>query len=333
MSPVGAGVIGLGFMGRTHLEAYRQAGARIVAVCDGSAERLTGRVAGGGNIGAGGGERLFDPGEVVATADLDEMLSADGLDVVSVCTPTDTHVEVARRVIGAGKHVLVEKPVALEARPVEELGELARERGVLAMPAMCMRFWPAWAWVKAAVEDGRYGAVRAARFERLGARPTWGGGFYEDAQRAGGAIFDLHIHDTDFVVHLFGEPERAESAGDRDHVTTLYRYGAGGPAHVCAQGGWLRGAEAPFVMRMLIEFERAVAAFELGREGELRVYPAGGGEGRPELSAETGWEAEVAALVRAVERGEATPPATMESAAASTRVVQQELASLRGGER
>ncbi len=327
---VGVGVIGLGFMGRTHVEAYRDAGARLVAVCDGSPERLSGEAAAAGNIGEAAPERLFDPADLVATDDLDAFLAAPGLELVSVCTPTDTHEAIARRVIAAGKHAIVEKPVALDSGVVASLGAEAERAGVLCMPAMCMRFWPAWAWAKEAIDDGRLGAVRAARFERLGGQPTWGDGFYDDEARSGAALFDLHVHDTDFIVHLFGAPETVLTAGDPRHHTTVYRF-PGGPPHVSAQGGWLPGPTWPFTMRMLIELEGGVIDFELGRDPELRVHLASGDCERPGVGAQTGWQREIAAMVAAVERGDADPPATMRSAAASTAVLEAERESLRTG--
>jgi len=160
---VGVGVVGLGFIGRVHLNAYRDAGARLVAVCDGSAERLSGRAPSAGNIGEASEELAFDPGSITATTDLETFLATPGLDLVSICTPTDTHAPLARKVIGAGKHLIIEKPVALSSATVAELGRAADEAGVLCMPAMCMRFWPAWAWVKQAIDDGRYGARAGAR--------------------------------------------------------------------------------------------------------------------------------------------------------------------------
>ncbi len=332
VEPVGVGVIGLGFMGRIHVEAYRGAGARLVAVCDGAPARLRGEAGAQGNIDGGSAPaRLFDPAKVHATPDLDAFLATPSLDLVSVCTPTDTHAEIAGRVIDAGKHLIIEKPVALEAGTVAALGEHAAAAGVLCMPAMCMRFWPAWAWVKDAIDDGRLGALRAVRLERLGARPTWGAGFYDDESRSGGALFDLHVHDTDFLVHALGAPESVRSVGDAAHVSTVYAYGAGGPRHVTAQGGWLRGPGWGFSMRMITEFESGVADFELGRTPELRVHLASGETEAPSLAPGTGWDHEIAAMVEAVGTRAQAPPATMGSAATSTRVLEAERESLRHG--
>ena len=305
-----------------------------MAVCDRSAANLTGEGGDGGNIGDGGSGRLFDPAAVRATADLEAFLATPGLEAVSVCTPTDTHFEVADAALSARMHVLIEKPVALDVRTVLALERSAQQVSRLCMPAMCMRFWPAWAWVKEAIDDGRYGRVLQAAFERLGARPGWGEGFYNDEDRSGGALFDLHVHDTDFVTHCFGLPEAVESVGDARAMTTIYRYQEGdGPAQVVARGGWMVGEGFPFRMRMTVEFEGAVADFDLGRDPELVVYEAGGETVVPRVGGHSGWDGEIAAFVRAVEAKVPVAPATLRSAALSTSVLESERKSLRTGQR
>lgn len=330
MTAVGVGVIGLGFMGAVHARAYAEAGARLVAVCDRSAARLRGEVGGDGNLGGADVQRLFDPASVHATPDLTAFLATPGLDLVSVCTPTDTHAATATAALRAGKHVIVEKPVALEVEAVLTLDAQARRADRLCMPAMCMRFWPAWAWLASAIADGRFGALRALRLDRLGAPPAWGMDFYNDTSRSGGALFDLHVHDTDFVCHALGTPRAVRSAGDARHLTTMYAYEDSG-LQVVAQGGWLKSPAWPFRMRYLAEFDAAVCDWELGRAGELRVYHGGGTTETPDLDPRDGWRVEVEAMVKAVARRAATPPATMASAAVSTGVLLAERESLRTG--
>jgi predicted dehydrogenase len=318
-------------MGRTHVRAYQEAGASLVGVCDRSAERLSGRVDDdSGNLGTGSGDRLFDPATLRATDDLDGFLASPGLEAVSVCTPTDTHVDVARRVMRAGKHVLVEKPVALNSADVRTLADEADACGVLCMPAMCMRFWPAWAWAADRVRGGAHGAVRAVRLERVGSFPAWGAAFYGDVERSGGALFDLHVHDTDFVVHLLGMPGRVMSVGDDRHMTTVYGY-PDGPGQVVATGGWLTSPAMPFRMRMVIEMERGVIDFDLARPEPIVLLDADGARSVPAMDARDGWAMEVEAFVRAVGDGAQSPPATMESAVGTTVVLEAERESLRSG--
>lgn len=331
--PLGIGVIGLGFMGKTHLEAYDAAiacghNARLVAVADGDANRRAGIPTGAGNLGEHTGDRMFDPEAVSAYKDAGDLLADERVGLVSLCTPTDTHIELATRALRAGKHVLLEKPVALTQEAVEELEEVAETAGVVCIPAMCMRFWPAWAWLKQAIDAMTYGAVVAARFERLGSRPTWGQGFYNDATRSGGALFDMHIHDTDFVVHCFGEPVSVASLGTRSHMQTVYEF-AEGPGLVQAEGGWLNSPHFPYRMRYTVEFENAVADFDLNRDQPLRVHTADGTE-LPELDPITGYDGEIRLAIQAATVG-AQPSPSLRDAAMVTRVLQAEARSLETG--
>ncbi|MEE2939528.1 MAG: Gfo/Idh/MocA family oxidoreductase [Planctomycetota bacterium] len=188
---LGIGIVGLGFMGQTHLGAYQRAdeagfGNKLVAVCDADPERRAGKAAAAGNFDTDASEDLFDPAEVKGYEDPAELFADPAVDVVSICTPTDSHVDLAIAALEAGKHVLVEKPVAVTAAEVRRLAEVDARTDALCMPAMCMRFWPAWAWLAERVREGTYGAVRSAAFQRLGTRPGWGEGFYEDDSRTGG---------------------------------------------------------------------------------------------------------------------------------------------------
>ncbi|MFO0874910.1 MAG: Gfo/Idh/MocA family oxidoreductase [Phycisphaerales bacterium] len=234
-------VVGLGFMGRTHVEAIQACARRgvsstLAAVCDGDAQRLAGEAVAAGNMGTGGSTRLFDPALVRGYVDPAELLGDRDIDIVHICTWTDTHVDLAQRALAAGKHVIVEKPVAVRSSDVQRLADAAARSDRLCMPAMCMRFWPGWTWLRERIVDRSFGAVRSATFRRLGSAPAWND-FYRDESRSGGALFDLHVHDTDFVLWCFGRPTSVRSTGSSQHITTLYGF-ADGPAHVTAEGGW-----------------------------------------------------------------------------------------------
>lgn len=332
---VGVGIIGLGFMGRTHLAAYQRAEAdglpcRIVGVCDQNVERLSGRAGGGGNLDSGaGGEQLFDPAQVFTTSDIDALLARSDVHLVSICTHTDTHVEVAKRALRAGKHVLVEKPVALTFEGVDELMAEAGRAGRMCMPAMCMRFWPGWSWLKEAVGDKRFGRVVSARFERLGAAPAWGDGFYANPERSGGALFDLHVHDVDFVHFLFGQPRSVHAAGTPAHVTACFVFDDV-PGQVVAEGGWLTSPKFPFRMRYVVEFERAVADFDLLRDPVLLVHGAEASE-PVTLPPGNGYDGEIRHAVELAAGLTREPVASLVDARAVTRTILAERESLRGG--
>lgn len=304
----GIGVIGLGVMGRTHIKAYAAADARglactLTAVCSADASQLTGQAAATGNLKAmAGAEQVFDPAKVRTTTNPADIAADAGVDVVSICTPTDTHAELAIQMLNAGKHVLVEKPLALTAADVRKVADAARRSGKLCMPGMCMRFWPGWDWLKERVVDGALGRVTSAVFTRVGSRPDWSREFYHDSQRTGGAMFDLHVHDADVILWLFGPPRAVRSMGSIDHITTLYDFGPTGPLHVSAEGAWVSSAGFPFRMRYTVEFERAVADWDLMRPDQLILVRDGKAEPVP-LPARSAYDEEVAHFMGVVSGG------------------------------
>jgi predicted dehydrogenase len=326
------GVIGLGFMGATHVAALSGIrGASLAAVVDRDPNRLTGAANGGGNLETGAGEMVFDSSEVAVFDTVDAMLAGCELELAVVTTPTPTHVDIAASLISAGLHVLIEKPVALDVGSIRRLEALAADSGVIAMPAHCMRFWPAWNWIHERIRDTTYGSVRRASFVRTGAAPSWNPDFYRDPSKTGGAIVDLHIHDTDFVIHSFGMPGAVSSTGSRSHVRTEYLF-ENGPV-VEAVGGWLEDPEAPFTMTAEIEFEEGTISFSLGREPEILVTRSGGVTTKhPEASVGgTGYDVQAAALIEAIRSGSGTPPVSLGDAARTGGVLDLEIESLESG--
>lgn len=338
MSGPGVGIVGLGFMGRTHLGAWRAAAAagwanRLVAVCDRDPDLRAGRVSSGGNLEAGvagePAEQLFEPGEVAAYDDAAALFADDAVDVVSICTHTDSHVALAEAALRAGKHVLVEKPVALDAAAIERLDGVARDAGRVCMPAQCIRFWPGWDRLRVHVEGGDLGALRSLSLRRQGSRPHWGAGFYDDPARSGGALVDLHIHDADLVRWCLGDPRAVFTTGDRDHVSTAYLYESGA-VHVLAEGGWDHSPGFAFRMAFTAVFEQGTLDYDLGREPVLTL--ARDGESQPvRLDDISGYDGEVRHLLDVL-AGKTELRATLSEAAGLARLLDAEAASLASGQ-
>lgn len=324
---VGVGIVGMGVMGRTHAASYVRV-ARHGVKCElrGIYSRTLGE--GGGNLAelAGG---VVLPDTTIRHDSLDALLADEQIEVVSVCTHTDTHVEIATRALTAGKHVLVEKPVALTTAEVRRLEHAASAAGRLCMPAMCMRFWPGWPWLREHVRLGTFGAVQSARFERLGEPPAWSAEFYRDAAKSGSALFDLHIHDVDFLLWCFGPPASVRATGWRQHVVACFDYGSA-PSPVEIEGGWVGVPGFGFRMRYRVVFDDAVAEFRHGERQPLLLTQDG--ETRPiPLSTESAYDAQVRHLLTAVRSGRTELRATLEDAARATSLLEAELAQLEAG--
>jgi len=200
---------------------------------------------------------------------------------------------------------------------------------------MCMRFWPAWVWLKGAVDSGHYGKVRSAVFRRLGEHP--GGPFYSSGAQSGGAILDLHIHDTDFIQHLFGAPESVTSQGykkntDRiDHVTTFYHY-PNGP-HVVAEGGWAMAKGFSFTMTYCVNFENATAVFDLSKDKPLTLCETGNEPVAVELEPGMGYVPQLAYFIDCIQTGKAPSRVTLRDAAQSLLIIEAEEKSVETGQR
>lgn len=333
MSEIRVGIVGLGFMGKTHLSAYHSARAagfpvRVAAVADPRVDQPAAASAGNLNTGAEGGPDLSG---VARHTDPRALIADPAIDLVSICTPTDTHARLAADALRAGKHVLVEKPVALTTGEIEGLIAEERRAGRRCLPAMVMRCWPGWAWLRDRIHDGAFGRLKALHLERLGSRPTWNAGFYADDSRTGGALTDLHIHDADFVYWCLGSPRAVRTTGSLEQVATLYRYDAHPRltpgASISAIGGWSQHPAFGFRMRYLASFERATADFDLAR-GERPVLLHDEAGSRPvELPTLGAYDAEVR-LALDVVRGHATPIATLSDALAVAQLLAQEREAL-----
>lgn len=330
------GIVGFGFMGRMHWACWQRIrGARVVALCDSNpnllqdAKKAVGNIAGAAQAIDFSGLRLYH--------DLDEMLSDTRLDAVSVSLPTHLHAEASIRALLAGVHVLCEKPMALTLEQCDRMIAAARETGRILQIGHCIRFWPEYAKAAEIVRSGRYGAVKAATFRRLSAAPTWAiDGWLADERRSGGLALDLHIHDTDYILHLLGRPSavcshgaRANPAGPLTHVITNYLYDD--TQVVMAEGSWAATPAYGFQMAFTLFLESATVVYDSKQSPALRVYPEKGEAFTPRLKTGDGYIRQIEHFVQRL-RGR-TPPVvtTVEASRESVEVVQAEIRSIRRG--
>jgi predicted dehydrogenase len=330
-SKINVAVVGLGFMGVTHLRAYLGLdSARIAAVCDAVRLPVNGILPGvAGNIKKNDDLNLGPQVKVFRT--LDEVLADPEIDLVDICTPTPLHPEQAIATLQAGKHVLCEKPIARTSPPAREILKATESARGFLMPAMCMRFWPGWSWLKQMAVQKSYGKILSASFRRMSEMPGWSRqGTY--AADMGGALFDLHIHDTDFVNFLFGPPASVFSsgvintAGSIDHVVTQY-YFPGGPA-VHAEGSWL--LTKGFNMAFTILCERATLDFDFSRGADALQITEPGQSARTIQTAGTdGYAEEIRYFLECVSNGERPTIVTARDGVTALEICEAEEKSLR----
>lgn len=329
-------IVGLGFMGKTHMNAYAKAGADIVALADARIDDIVAGKTSGGNLSTGGEAFPLRAGSYRKYTSPGQAFADQSVEAVSICTPTDTHVDLACQALAAGKHVLLEKPVAISSDAVVHLIAKAKLHRRVIMPAMCMRFWPGWTWLRDTVRVGDLGNLRGITFQRLASPPGWNADFYKDSSKTGGALFDLHIHDADFVYWLLGMPKAVLSVGDENHVSTTYQYESG--VRITAEGGWDHAPGFPFRMRYTAVFEQAAADFDISRDPSLQVTLDGQFTAF-DLPSANGYEGEVAHFLALVRAHKTESPAgkrvqavaTLEDALQVTRLLEAERESLRRG--
>ncbi|MFD2257842.1 Gfo/Idh/MocA family protein [Luteolibacter algae] len=285
------GIIGMGFMGATHLSAWRLVPqADIAAVCVRNPEITKAKQ---GNIETGASDLDLDGINIYT--DLEEMLARESLDAVSITLPTHLHKETSIRCLEAGLHVLCEKPMALNDQDCREMIETANASGKILMVAQCIRFWPEYAWLKETLESGALGRILAADFQRLTYAPSWSGEtWFSDTAKSGGISLDLHIHDLDFVLYLLGKPESTISRkshfpnGTTAHIQTWLDYPE--ELTVSATASWLMPESFGFQMSFNVVFEKGLAAFD-GKK--LTIYRDHSDPDEPSLPQKTAYQSEV----------------------------------------
>lgn len=288
-------VFGLGFMGSTHLKALKNLPqAELVAVADGDTKRLSGDLSSiQGNIG-GPGEKM-DFSSLHRYTDWKEAVKDPAIEAVDICLPTGFHRDVAIGALEAGKHVLVEKPMALDAASVDAIVAAAEKNGRTLMTAQVLRFFPDYRAMATAVKSGRLGPVRTAIFRRRCAAPDWSP-WMGDKNASGGGVFDLLIHDVDFCLHLFGLPEAVSATGHEDMprgidwITAQFHYP--GIGAVVLSGGWHHPKSFPFSMEFTVVSDGGTIEYS-SAGAPVTLYRADGGTEKLATSGKDPYQAEI----------------------------------------
>ncbi len=262
-------MVGYAFMGRAHAHAWRTAGRFFELARAPELTAIAGRDAAA--LRAAADQLRFASTET----DWRALIERDDIDVIDICTPGDTHAEIALAALRAGKHVLCEKPLANTVAEAEEMAAAARDaakHGVWAMCGFSYRRTPALALAQRLVADGRLGTVRHVRANYLQdwlhdpeAPMTWR---LDKAKAGSGALGDLGAHLVDTTQWLTGQLIGSVSASLETFV----------PSRPAGAGESTRGQvtvdDASFFMARFADgvlgtFE--ATRFALGRRNAFRI--------------------------------------------------------------
>ena len=326
-----AALIGFGGIAKSHRRALanleKEGIVSLICACDVNPDAYTARI----KINNDGDDVQIKE-HINFYTDAEEMYSKESFDLVIVCTPSFLHSRISCDALSRGYHVLCEKPMALNYEDCLKMINAAEAAGRELMIGQCLRFYPAFDYVKAAIDDNRFGKVIGGFFSRLSTPPNWGWeNWFMNPERSGGCITDLHIHDVDLVRYLFGDPKAVScrshtSICAHDVVHSTFEYYDGAP--ITAVGDWtLKGV--PFKASTRIDFEKATVIFE---DGVLTIYPKDDNEPyEVELAKHSGHEGELRYFCGVIngEIKNEKNPAT--SAAKTIRLIEQMKESAESG--
>ena len=292
-------IAGFGFMGQMHFGAFQKLeNIEIAAIFSPSARREGGPQAVSGNIA---GSANFDWSAVHFTDDIEEILRDDSIDILDICLPTPLHGELAVRALGAGKHVLCEKPMARTLRECDAMLEAQRNSGQILAIGHCLRFWPQYVVAQEMISSGELGEIRAARLFRQSGTPRWSRWLLDEAQ-SGGAILDFHIHDIDTALWWFGAPDAVSAVGTRENglakgVDAHWIYNDG--PQISLRGAW-DDNDSPFEMGFHIQGTRATLDWNLKNGETMQLFRAQSEPQTIEPPSKNAYEAQIEAFVKRV---------------------------------
>src|SRR5215210_7100367 len=289
------GLVGAGFMGGVHLNAYAAIPeVEVVGVADARTEAA---VAGAELVGG----RPY--------ASFRELIAAEDVEVVDVCLPTAFHRELALLAADEGKHVILEKPIARTMEDAREILEAFSGGSPRLFVGHVVRFFPEYVGIKQKIDAGDLGTIGVVRTSRRSPFLLGWNDWYADWRVSGGVLLDLVIHDFDFLRWTLGEVERVFARGvlgreynRLDYALVTLRFRGGAIAHV--EGHW--GYPGPFNYSIEVAGSDALLTVDSTEPAPLELVgePAAPGEVPDLASGKSPYEVELAHFVHCIESGE-----------------------------
>jgi UDP-N-acetylglucosamine 3-dehydrogenase len=286
------GLVGAGFMGGVHLDAY--AGMPDVEVVGVADARRESAVASAELAGA----RPY--------ASYEDLVAAEDVEVVDICLPTAFHKDLALRAAREGRHVILEKPIARTIEEAREILGAFSGGGPRLFVGHVVRFFPEYVSIKEKIDAGELGTIGVVRTSRRSPFLTGWNDWYADWRQSGGVLVDLLIHDFDFLRWALGEVERVYARGilgreynRLDYALATLRFENGAIAHV--EGHW--GYQGPFNYAIEVAGSRALLTADSTEPATLELI--GGQAEAPDLAPGTStYEVQLAHFIRCISTGE-----------------------------
>ena len=245
-------IIGGGFISNIHAQCYKNLGVKIEAMADIS-EKVR--------------QEFKEKYNCKTYSSAEEMLKdiSDNIDIVDICAPTYLHEELIFLSLKYNKHIICEKPLSINLNSVDNIISKLKSSDRYLMVAQVLRFWTEYVRIKEWFEDGVFGDIKLVSAMRLAQHPKseW---FY-NPQKSGGGIFELHIHDIDFLCYLFGNVKEVYANGSKDEndswdfINSSIKFENGISA--MAQGVFGITDNYPFTANMKVIGDKATAEYSL----------------------------------------------------------------------
>lgn len=245
-------IIGGGFISNIHAQCYKNLGIKIEAMADIS-EKVR--------------QEFKEKYNCKTYSSAEEMLEnvSDNIDLVDICAPTFLHEEFILLALKHNKHVICEKPLSINIDFVENIIDKFENNNRYLMTAQVLRFWTEYVKIKEWIEEGVFGNIKLVSAMRLAQHPKseW---FY-NPKKSGGGIFELHIHDIDFLCYLFGDVKEVYANGSKDEneswdfINSSIKFKNGILAS--AQGIFGITDNYPFTANMKVIGDKATAEYSL----------------------------------------------------------------------
>ena len=264
------GILGAGVMGNAHITGFRsmkKQNATYTGIYDIDKSRCS---------------EFAGKYQLKAYESLEELLSDKEITIIDLCLPSFLHEEYAVKIAQAGKHMIIEKPVAFTVEAAKNIYRAAHGNNVRVMVAQVIRFWPEYVKIKEICDSGALGRIITAYAARLGQMTTWSD-WYQYPEKSGETLMNLTLHDIDFLHYLLGKSGSVYSAGNKDEqgnysdVMNIFTFGNGTNAMV--DGSMSMTPGYPFTMRLRV----------LGTEGTLEFSYISGENIGPESTSSLMW--------------------------------------------